>query len=179
VLREAERRREHLPAGRLSYRQHDLRLPLDVSGFDAALCLYTSLGYGSQDDDLRILSGLRTAIRPGGAVFIEAAHWEGVSARTGGGKTSERRLADGTRFVEERRLDPRTHRLESVRSWDGPAGSGVKVSSVHVYPASELTALVRWAGLVVQSAHDGCSHRPFVRRGGRASRRLGLLSVAP
>jgi SAM-dependent methyltransferase len=179
ALGAARTRRGSLPAERLTYRKHDLRRPLDVSGFDAALCLYTSLGYGPEDDDLRILGGLRTAVRPGGIVFVEAAHREGVTARTGAGRTSSRCLADGTRFVEERRLDANTGRLESVRTWEGPTGAGVKVSSVRVYTAAELSALVRAAGLIVRSMHDGCSLRPFVRFGRRASRRLGLLAVSP
>jgi SAM-dependent methyltransferase len=179
VLLEAERRRGDLPAERLTYRRHDLRKPFDASGFDAAVCLYTSLGYGSEDDDRRILTGLRMAVRPVGIVFVEAAHREAVAARTGAGRASERCLADGTRLVAERRLNASTGRLESVRSWTGPAGSGVKVSSLRVYTADELSALVCSAGLVVRSRHDGCSPRPFIRRGRRMSRRLGLLAVSP
>jgi len=178
ALREAERCRGEVPTDRLAYRRHDLRFPLDASGFEAALCLYTSIGYGSEEDDRHILSSLRNAVRPGGIVFVEAAHRDGVAARTGGGKTSERRLADGTRFVEERRLDAASGRLESVRSWSGPAGSGAKASSIRVYTEAELSGLVRSAGLLVRSTHCGCSRRPFVERGGRASRRLGLLAVA-
>lgn len=179
ALREAERRRGDLPPDRLQYRWGDLRQPLDVSGFDAVLCLYTSFGYGEEEDDLEMLSGLRRAARPGGVVFVEAAHRESVVARCGSGRTTERRLSDGTRFVEESRFDARTGRLESVRSWRGPAGSGVKTSSIRMYSVGEIADLARSAGLVVLSRHCGCTPRPFPAGEGRLGRRLGLLTVAP
>ncbi len=46
LLAEAERRRGDLAADRLRYLRHDLRSPLGEAGFDVALSLYSSLGYG-------------------------------------------------------------------------------------------------------------------------------------
>jgi hypothetical protein len=170
--------RGDLATDRLSYRRHDLRLPLDVSGFDAAVCLYTSLGYGSEQDDVKILAGLRKAVRSEGRVFVEVAHRESVTARIGSGRTTTRRLADGTRLTTESRFDARAGRIESVRRWSGSAGSGVKVSSIRLYTVAELSDLARSAGLVVRSTYRGCSPRPLgeeVKKG----RRVGLLTVSP
>ena len=178
ALREAERGRGDLASDRLSYRRHDLRLPLDVSGFDAAVCLYTSLGYGSEEDDLAILTGLRSAVRSGGRVFVEVAHRDSVASRIGSGRTSRRRLSDGTRLITESRFDARTGRLESVRRWMGSAGSGMKVSSIRVYTVAELSDLARSAGLAVRSTYRGCSPQPFGALGG-TSHRVGLLTVSP
>ena len=66
LLAEAERRRGDLPAERLQYQRHDLRMPLPESGFDVALNIFSSLGYGSEEDDIAVLSNLRAAVRPGG-----------------------------------------------------------------------------------------------------------------
>ena len=74
LLAEAERRRGDLPAERLRYLRHDLRQPLPEGGFDVALNIYSSLGYGAEADDLAILSNLRAAVRPGGQVFVETMH---------------------------------------------------------------------------------------------------------
>ena len=43
-------------------------------GFDAAVNIFTSLGYGSEADDLAILSTLAGAVRPGGRVLVETMH---------------------------------------------------------------------------------------------------------
>jgi SAM-dependent methyltransferase len=54
LLDHAERERAGLPASRLRYLQHDLRTPLGEGGFDCALNLFTSLGCGTEDDDLAL-----------------------------------------------------------------------------------------------------------------------------
>jgi 2-polyprenyl-3-methyl-5-hydroxy-6-metoxy-1,4-benzoquinol methylase len=74
LLDHAERERGSLPAPRLRYVRHDLRQPLAEEGFDCAINVFTSLGYGSEEDDLAILDTLRGAVRPGGLVFVETNH---------------------------------------------------------------------------------------------------------
>src|SRR3990172_7418851 len=62
LLECAERERGGLPSSRLRYLQHDLRKPLGEEGFDCALNVFTSLGYGTEEDDLAILETLRAAV---------------------------------------------------------------------------------------------------------------------
>jgi 2-polyprenyl-3-methyl-5-hydroxy-6-metoxy-1,4-benzoquinol methylase len=59
LLEHAERTRADVPAERLQYVRHDLRQPLAVSGFDCALNVFSSIGYGTEEDDLAILRTLR------------------------------------------------------------------------------------------------------------------------
>src|SRR5262249_2139681 len=54
----AGRARGEIDETRLRYRRHDLRVPLDEGGFDAALNVFSSIGYGSDDDDVAILRTL-------------------------------------------------------------------------------------------------------------------------
>src|SRR5688572_5146454 len=56
LLAEGERRRGNVSTDRLRYYRHDLRTPVAETGFDAALNIFTSLGYGTEADDLAILS---------------------------------------------------------------------------------------------------------------------------
>ena len=72
LIAEAERGRGELGQERLRYLRADLRQPLAETGFDAAINIFTSLGYGTEDDDVAILTTLRRAVRPGGRVFVEA-----------------------------------------------------------------------------------------------------------
>src|SRR5918999_4636975 len=65
-LAESERRRGDAEWPRLvrgDYRE----LPFEDESFDAALNLFTSLGYLERDEDVGVLRELRRVLRPGGA----------------------------------------------------------------------------------------------------------------
>jgi SAM-dependent methyltransferase len=177
LLAEAERRRGEVPPQRLRYQRHDLRLPLPESGIDVALNIFSSLGYGSETDDIAVLSNLRAAVRPGGLVFIETLHRDRIVANLLQNPRPANRLPDGTLLVEEPRLDPIAGRVETTWYWSGPGGSGQKSGSIRAYTATELVRIVEAAGLRLRSSHDGCSTEPFVAPGSAIGGRLGLLAV--
>jgi SAM-dependent methyltransferase len=177
LVAEAERRRGGLPAERLRFERRDLRTPLEASGFDAAINVFSSLGYGAEGHDVRILATLRAAVRPGGLVFVETLHRDRVAAVLSQSQRFGSRLPDGTLIVEEPRLDPIAGRVETVWHWSGPAGSGSKAASIRAYTATELVRLLQAAGLRFRSAHAGCSPDPFPEPGAVIGDRLGLLAV--
>lgn len=176
LLAEAERRRGELGPERLRYRRHDLRTPLAEGDFEAALNIYSSLGYGTEEDDLAILTTLRRAVRPGGRVFVETMHRDRMAATLAAHQRPGQRLPDGTLMVEEPRFDPISGRMETTWYWSGPGGSGQKSGTFRVYAASELVRLAAAAGLRLLSAHNGCTAEPF---GLGLTNRLGLLLSAP
>jgi SAM-dependent methyltransferase len=176
LLAAAERRRGELALPGLRYLRHDLRTPLPESGFDVALNIFSSLGYGSEADDRAILSNLRDALAPGGRVFVEGMHRDRAAVLLAGGQRPADRLADGTLLIEQPRFDPLAGRVETTWYWSGPAGSGQKSASIRVYSATELVRLLESAGLRVTAAHEGCSVDPFVKPGQAIGNRLGLLA---
>jgi SAM-dependent methyltransferase len=177
LLAEAERRRGEVPADHLTYRRHDLRDPLPDGDFDIALNIFSSLGYGTEADDVAILATLRSAVRPGGRVFIETMHRDKAVMFLSQSERHAYRLEDGTLFIEEPKFDALSGRVESMWYWCGPGGSGRKRSSLRVYSATELARLLAAAGLRVESIHNGCSREPFVSAGPGMSSRLGLLAI--
>lgn len=177
LLAEAERRRGDLPPDRLRYLRHDLRTPLAESGFDAALNIFSSLGYGSESEDIAVLSTLRGAVRPGGLVFVESMHRDRIVVNLSQSPRSCLRLPDGTLLVEEHKLDPIAGRVETAWYWSGPSGTGQKAASIRCYTATELVRLLEAAGLGVRSVHSGCSAEPFVAPGAAVGGRLGILAV--
>jgi len=184
LLAEAGRRGPEIPPDRLRYLHHDLRQPLPQLGFnvgfDVALNIYSSLGYGSEADDLAILSNLRQAVRPGGQLFVETMHRDRAVAGLAHNSASRgHRLADGTLMVEEPHLDPITGRSQTTWYWWGPAGGGQKTGDFRVYSPTELVGLVERAGWRVRSTHDGCSPEPFVGvgAGNPLGSRLGVRAV--
>lgn len=176
LLEHAERERGSLSASQLRYLRHDLRNPLGEGGFDCALNVFTSLGYGSEEDDLAILETLRAAVRPGGLVLVETNHRDLMATFLARGVAPSQRLPDGTLVVEDPRFDPVSGRLETCWYWCGPAGQGTKPASLRVYSATELVGLLQRAGLRFRSAHRGCSPEPFRAEGPDLGGRIGLLA---
>lgn len=152
-------------------------MPLQESGFDVALNLFSSLGYGTEADDLAVLTTLRSAVRPGGLVFIETNHRDRTIADLSRGRCFAQRLPDGTILLEEPRFDPVAGRVETTWYWNGPSGSGAKSGSIRMYTATELVRLVEQAGLHLRSVHRGCFPEPFVEDGAPLGGRLGVLAV--
>src|SRR6202044_747901 len=50
----ATRHSQGLPTYRLHYLQHDLRSPLAETGFDVACNIFTSFGYGTEEEDIAV-----------------------------------------------------------------------------------------------------------------------------
>ena len=176
LLKEAEAQREGIPSDRLRYVRHDLRESIPHGGFDAAYNVFSSLGYGTEEDDLAILRNLCAAVRPGGFVLVETAHRDQAVSNFVRGANSSRRLPDGTLIVEEPVFDPISGRVNTCWYWSGPRGSGKKPGSLRLYSGTELVALMQKAGLRFRSAHNGCSPEPFKAAGPVMSARLGILT---
>jgi D-alanine-D-alanine ligase len=177
LLTAAEGRRGDVSGERLRYLQADLRAPLDEGGFDGALNIFSSLGYGTEADDRAILCTLRAAVRPGGLVFVETNHRDRVVLHVSQCARPGWRLADGTLMVEEPRFDPIAGRVETLWSWSGPTGAGSKRASLRIYTATELVRLMESAGLRIRSVHDGCTADPFFAPDGEVANRLGVLAA--
>ena len=161
LLGEAEWLRGGVSPERLRYLRHDLRNPLDEVGFDAALNIFSSLGYGDEIDDRAIVTTLARAIRPGGTVIIESNHRDNIIAMQARGESFEHTLSDGTRFWETPVLDAVRGRVDTTWHWSGPSGQGEKSASIRVYAITELVRIVERAGLTVKSVNAGLSPEPY------------------
>jgi SAM-dependent methyltransferase len=175
LLAAAERNRDGVGSDRLRYRRHDLRQTLDEDGFDVALNLFSSLGYGSEEDDLAILTTLRRALRPDGRLLVDTQHRDNVAIWFAHGVKPAERLVDGTLIVEQPEFDPVAGRVNTVWYWSGPRGSGEKRASIRIYAITELAALMARAGLRVESVHRGCTPEPYAP--GQPTR-VGIIAAA-
>jgi SAM-dependent methyltransferase len=176
LLDHAERTRGDLAPARLRYLRHDLRQPLDEGEFDAALNVFTSLGYGNEEDDVAVIRTLGRAVRPGGTVLIETAHRDTVAALLSREGQVANRLADGTLVFEQRCFDPVAGRVETTWYWQGPAGSGQKSASLRVYTITELVRLIEQAGLRFREALQSRTGAPFEAKGPLMGGRGALLA---
>lgn len=176
LLAQAERDRGDLPVERLRYLRHDLRTPLADGGFHAAMNIFTSIGYGSEEDDLAIFRTLRAAVLPGGRVVVETMHRDVAVALFSRTLRPAQRLPDGTLVVEEPVFDPIAGRVNTAWYWSGPAGQGSKKASLRIYTITELVRLLETAGLRFVSAHGGATTASFRGEGPEMGGRVMLLA---
>ncbi|HEX3986382.1 MAG TPA: class I SAM-dependent methyltransferase [Acidobacteriaceae bacterium] len=176
MLAQAERDRGTLPVERLRYVRHDLREPLKEDGFDAAMNLFTSIGYGSEEDDRAIFRTLRGALRPGGRLVVETMHRDVAVALFSRGLRPAQRLPDGTLVVEEPVFDPITGRVNTAWYWSGPQGAGRKEASLRIYTITELVRMLESVGLRLVSAHGGSTTEAFRADGPEMGGRVMVLA---
>ncbi len=179
-LREAERLRGDIREDRLRYVQHDLRRPFEGLGsFDVALNLFSSIGYGTEAEDLTVLSNLHTSLRRGGRVVLDTMHRDAVILNHTRNPRPAHRLADGTLVVEEPVFDPVRARIDTVWHWSGPHGSGSKRASLRIYAANELVALMHNAGFRVLAAHAGLTSDLFRGDATVLAGRIAIIAEKP
>lgn len=176
LLAQAEKDRGDLPEERLRYRRHDLRGLLPETGFDAAINIFSSIGYGSEEEDRAIFRTLSAAVRPGGRVLLETMHRDTAVAFFARGTRPSQRLPDGTVVIEEPTFDAFTGRVNTAWYWSGPTGQGSKAASLRMYTVTELVAMLREAGLAFISAHPGCSTEIWQASGPEMGGRIAILT---
>lgn len=179
LLGQAEKNKGDFPIERLKYLRHDLREPLHEGGFDAAFNVFSSIGYGSEEEDLAIFKTLRSAVRTNGRVLVDTVHRDAVVARFSRGAQPAQRLTDGTLVLEEPAFDPICGRVNTTWYWSGPSGQGCKSASLRVYTATELIRLLELSGLQFLSAHAGCSEKEFKSEGQDSGGRIAILVQRP
>lgn len=154
----------------VSWIRGDMReLELD-GGFDAVICLFSSLGYSLSDaDDLRVLRGVREQLRPGGHFLFETMHRDLVAR-----EFVERDWwpgPDGTPVLVEREFDSVAGVSRETLRW----GTQEKHHVIRVRAASEWAALVEEAGLTAEEWLGSWDLEPFSHQ----SERLVLLASRP
>jgi SAM-dependent methyltransferase len=179
LVQAAERARGDVPAERLRYLRHDLRAPLEIGVFDAAFDVFSSIGYGEEDDDVAVFRTLCGAVRPGGKVLVETIHRDAWAALLSREPRCANRLPDGTLFLQEFQFDAVSGRAAISYSWQGPGGGGQKASSVRMYAVTEMVRLLEQAGLRFCAALHSPSGAPFHAGGPAMGGRVGLLCERP
>ena len=177
LLNVAEAQRGELPTERLRYRRHDLRKTLAETGFDVACNIFTSFGYGTEEEDVATFRTLRGALRPGGRVLVETNHRDMLCAFISRGSKESMRLLDGTLFIDDPDFDAISGVVSLNWYWSGPNGSGQKHAKWRCYTPTQIVDLLERAGLRFVGAYEGLSKTPYSGKGPQAGGRLALVAV--
>lgn len=160
LLAEAQRRaaaNEHQPTlVEADYRE----LPFADASFDAALNLYTSLGYLGDEEDTNVLREIGRVLKPGARLVIETMHRDLLVRQFT--ETGWSLLGEGRLLLEQRTFDPAsgvTQTTQTLIDKDGARES--RTFEARVYTATELVHMLRAAGFAKASCFGDLDGRPF------------------
>lgn len=174
LLAEAERA-GHAAGVEVRWSQGDMRALPFREEFDAAVSLFSSLGYfGSDDDDVRVLRGMRDAVRPGGLLLLDTMHRDLIAR-----EFAERdwwSVPEGGVVRVEREFDAVEGSSREVLHWRGPDGvERTKAHSIRIRTATEWGRLLEGAGWEAAEWLGDWDLEPFTL----ASPRLIVLARRP
>ena len=121
------------------------RLPFPDGTFDAAVNLFTSLGYLGDEGDTEVLAEIGRVLRPGARLVVETMHRDNLVRDFRA--QDWRLLGEGRLLLEQRTFDVAAGVAQSTQTIVEPSGErDSRTYSVRVYAVTELVALVRRAG---------------------------------
>lgn len=159
LLAEAQRRAggERWPKlVRADYRE----LPFADESFDAAINLFTSLGYLGDEQDTLVLGEIGRVLRPGAHLVIETMHRDLLVRELR--ERDWRLLGEGRLLLEQRTFDAGSGVAQTTQTLIDKTGERDSRSfSVRVYTATELVAMLTGAGFEGARCHGDLAGAPF------------------
>ena len=135
-------------------------LPFKDASFDAALNLYTSLGYLGDEEDTRALASIRRVLREGGRLVIETMHRDRLVQMVS--DRHWRLMGEGRLLLEQSTFDPASGVAQTTQTLiDGGGRRESRTFSVRVYTATELLAMLERAGFSEGKAYGSFEGEPF------------------
>ncbi len=157
----ARARRAAAEAGvSVRWEQGDMRaLPFEAQ-FEAALCLFNSLGYFADDrDHVRVLAGVARALVPGGRFLLEIPSRDGLLRRF---RSRDWWEAEGIRVWERWAFDPWTSQIRVEVRYRLPDGrEGVRSYALRLFAPHEIVVMAREAGLEPRRLFGGLDGRAW------------------
>jgi ubiquinone/menaquinone biosynthesis C-methylase UbiE len=135
-------------------------LPQQDESFDAAINLFSSLGYNGDEEDTRALREIHRVLRPGGRLVIEIMHRDALvrSFR----ESSWHLVGGGRLLLEQRTFDPAAGIAQTTQTLIETSGErDSRTFSLRVYTATELLAMLQQAGFEEARCYGDFAGNPF------------------
>jgi SAM-dependent methyltransferase len=156
ALRQGERAAEGAGV-QVPWLEADMREMRFAREFDAALSLFSSLGYFlSDEDDLRVLRGIHRALKPGGGLVLETMHRASFEAEFCARERWDDHEGDAVEVT--RTFDRRSGVNRERLAW--PDGV-VKEHAMRIRSREEWEALLVAAGFRIREMLGGWDDEPF------------------
>jgi SAM-dependent methyltransferase len=159
LLDEAKRRAGHGRWPKLAVADYR-ELPFADESFDAALNLFSSLGYLGDEGDTHVLGEIRRVLRPDARLVIEIMHRD--RAVRGFNEQNWRLLGEGRLLLEQRTFDAASGVAQTTETLIDTGGERESRSfSVRVYTATELLTMLDRAGFAEARCYGDLDGGPF------------------
>ena len=149
---------------KIDYRQGDMwELDLDEK-FDGAISLWSSIGYGSEEQDRRYFASLAKALGDDGVLVLDTQCLETLLTdfqEKGWFRAGEFLVA------EERRFDPPTARVESEWTMSREGTFETVQSSLRIYSCRELIQMLEELGFGDFESYGSMELEPFEAQSSR------------
>jgi SAM-dependent methyltransferase len=144
--------------------QADYReLPFPEDTFDAALNLFSSLGYLGAEEDTRALTEIHRVLRPGRRLVIETNHRDLLVTRWS--DTDWYLVGEGRLLLEQRTFDPAAGIAQSTQTLiESNGGRESRTWSLRMYTATELVGMLERAGFETARCYGDLEGGPFSTR---------------
>jgi ubiquinone/menaquinone biosynthesis C-methylase UbiE len=148
-------------------------LPFADASFDAALNLYSSIGYLGDEEDTRALAEIGRVLRSGARLVVDLMHRDRLVR--GFAEQDWRLLGEGRLLLEQRTFDAVAGVGQTTQTLIGSGGERESRSfSVRVYSATELAAMLTRAGFAEVRCYGDLGGSPF-----GVDTRLVAVAVSP
>src|SRR3954449_545813 len=135
-------------------------LPFADASFDAALNLFSSLGYLGDEEDTRVLAEIRRVLRPGARLVVELLHRDRLVRFFT--EQDWHLMGEGRLLLEQRGFDPVAGIAQTTQTLIEPNGErDSRTFSIRVYTATELLAMLERAGFAEARCHGDLQGGPF------------------
>jgi SAM-dependent methyltransferase len=133
----------------IEFQRGDMRqLPMEWAGrFDAVINIFTAFGYfEAPEDNQKVLAGIAQVLKPGGLFILDVSHRDRIMSAY---RETDWFEVDDLLVCTSRQFDPISGMNTEMMLWTDDEGQRHSVFfKVHVYTATELTRMLRQAGLM-------------------------------
>ncbi|MBS2023263.1 MAG: class I SAM-dependent methyltransferase [Deltaproteobacteria bacterium] len=137
------------------------KVPVRDESFTLAICLFNSIGYGTDDDTRAMLGAARRAIEPNGAFVLECTHRDFLVREATDGRTRRTVQVSGVPVEFETWIDAEPG-LQPARMACPRNGQRFERKPVHrMFTLTALFAMLRAAGFHTLDAWGDYDARPF------------------
>lgn len=135
----------------------DVRTAEFGTGFHAAVLMWNSFGFFSDEEDLRLLVKIGRALRPEGRFVLEILNRDFLLRHF---EPRAERVVEGIGVVEERQFDMSTSRIKTIIMRREKSGVVVRRTNWRMYSLHELAAMGTTAGLNLLCAYANLDEEP-------------------
>jgi len=156
---EAARARAGMAGVSPDFQQADGESIVSLEGFDAAICLFTSLGQINEGkDNSQLVQRVAEALHPGGYFFVEVPQRDWVVDHL----KSDDRFGEGKNYTEvTRSFDPSANIVTEIFKVVSPEKTHTYILRYRIYDFTEVRQIVEQAKFTIISTYGGYNEDPL------------------